>query len=254
MSNKILDDRQSAFLVTRPQKQAKLLFELSAKQGWQAVSFCPLALVYQTEKTQQMQYLAQEADVIFIVSPSAVDMVMPHLHHMALKAKWVCVGQGSAKALQQWLPETTIHYPKDGHDSEAVLRLPVLQAMFGQKVLILRGQTGRNVLANALQQQGATVTCLSMYSREPIALDWSIITQLKHDKTRTSICVTSQEIVEQLFTQAPQQLHTYLKSLLYLSIHHRISDALKSAGIMNVVTCGADNQQIFAALQKKWET
>jgi uroporphyrinogen-III synthase len=82
-----------------------------------------------------------------------------------------CVGVSTARQIADDLdlPLSSITYPKDvlSADSEGLWRLLKPQLPPNAKILILRGQTGRDWLADTLTQHGAAVTCLSVYRREP---------------------------------------------------------------------------------------
>ncbi len=257
---KIIDIMQLKFLptllITRPEALSQTLVENAYQQGWQAVSFCPIEMQLLDEQIGLMQEAVSQADVVFVVSPSAVSMVMPHLVNVQTKAIWACVGASSAELLAKWLPDTQIVFPKDGHDSEAVLRLPMWQKICQQqkKVVILRGTTGRNLLADTLSANGAQVCCLSVYKRIAKKLNLFVLEQLQDNQMPVALVISSQEIAKQLFTQIPIALHTYLKSLLYLSIHPRISNYLQEQGVKHIVDCGANNDAIFAALQLEWKS
>ena len=57
----------------------------------------------------------------------------------------------------------------DGHDSESLLEHPQLQAgeISGIKIVIFRGEGGRELLGNTLQSRGAEVFYADMYRRSP---------------------------------------------------------------------------------------
>lgn len=86
-----------------------------------------------------------------------------------------CVGVSTARQIADdlELPLASITYPKDdlSADSEGLWTLLTPQLSPNAKILIVRGQTGRDWLADTLTQHGASVTCLSVYRREPAA--WS---------------------------------------------------------------------------------
>lgn len=239
-------------LIARPAASSQDLVAAVAEQGWQAVPFCPLQMALLPEAIDSMQQAAMVADVIFIVSPSAVHLVMPYLGNIPEYVKFACVGEGSAKALAQYVDAARIVYPQDGNDSEAVLRLPFWQEIAGKNVVILRAQTGRNLLADSLQEKGAQVRCLSVYERQPCPIDWSVLSQLLLLNVPIAVFVGSQEMAKQLFTQVPTPLHTALKSLLYFSIHPRIGAFLHEQGINRVVNCAANHKEICAQLQHEW--
>ncbi len=85
-------------------------------------------------------------------------------------------------------------------DSEALLALPVLQELSDQKVLIFRGQGGRETLAQALRQRGATVDYCELYRRAcPEGLPESLLASpFAKTAARKMIMVHSGESLENL--------------------------------------------------------
>ncbi len=106
-----------------------------------------------------------------------------------------CVGVSTAKQIADDLdlylaaplraplraPLPTITYPKDGlsSDSEGLWALLKPQLSPNAKTLIVRGQTGRDWLADVLTRHGMSVSCLSVYRREPAAWSEEQLTTLK---------------------------------------------------------------------------
>jgi len=94
-----------------------------------------------------------------------------------------CVGVSTARQIADDLdlPLSTITCPQVGlsADSEGLWTLLKPQLSPNAKILIVRGQTGRDWLADTIAQHGATVTCLSVYRREPVTWSQEQLTTLK---------------------------------------------------------------------------
>ena len=82
-----------------------------------------------------------------------------------------CVGQATAQCIAQDLgcSLSDIVFPDDqqNQDSEALLTLLAPRLSAASRVLLVRGQTGRDWLADQLRARGVSVTCLPVYRREP---------------------------------------------------------------------------------------
>jgi hypothetical protein len=76
------------------------------------------------------------------------------------------VGQGSRDALaEHGLAPARLLVPTDGADADALLAEPALLEIAGWRVLVLRGETGRDDVAATLVRRGATVDELRAYRR-----------------------------------------------------------------------------------------
>ncbi len=78
---------------------------------------------------------------------------------------WLAVGESTAAEIRRagLAPE----YPRSGFNSEAVLALPCLADVAGKRILICRGDGGRDWLAARLRERGATVDVIPFYRRLP---------------------------------------------------------------------------------------
>ena len=85
--------------------------------------------------------------------------------------QWFSVGAATGGILADYgLP---VAWPTSGDDSEALLALPQLAAALdvpNRRVLILRGEDGRDFFAERLREQGVTVDFLATVSPQSAAV------------------------------------------------------------------------------------
>ncbi len=77
---------------------------------------------------------------------------------------WYAIGSSTARQLGAFIADVQ-HPPGPQMDTEALLSLPALQSVAGDKVLIVRGLGGREALAQELRARGAEVEYLEAYQR-----------------------------------------------------------------------------------------
>ena len=217
-------------LIVRPAERITADAAISEQAGWQPLPFPVLKIVSLAEALGRLKNQIADADAVFWVSPTAVEIASQHLDFSDGLAQYVVVGQSTKEVLAQYLTREII-CPTNGRDSEAVLQLDVWQQLpAGARVLIIRGQGGRDFLPRALKQRGFQVEIAEIYYREPLMPDWAQFQQCRPQ----AAYVTSGELVGLLFEQAPDELAQSLRTLLYLTHHERIADALRQHGAGNI--------------------
>ncbi|MEN7430943.1 uroporphyrinogen-III synthase [Chromobacterium sp. TRC.1.1.SA] len=234
-------------LAARPLAQcAGLLGKLRA-EGWQAEHLPLMEIEPLPAALAALPRQAAQADALFWVSPSAIDAAWPALAGLDLSGKRLaCVGAASAKRLAD-LSGLPVLHPAAGSDSEALLALPELADVSGQRWLIVRGEGGRALLADTLAARGAGVEVAEVYRRVDGAPDWTAFDAAPPD----AVIITSGEMVEQLFRLAgPRRMGT-LQCLLYCVPHPRIAERLDAFGATRIVTTRADDAALVAGL-KEW--
>lgn len=117
-----------------------------------------------------VQALAENRLVIF-VSPAAAEIGMALIDRywpqFPVTVHWVAVGKRTRQALADWGAQALAPAGDDEH-SEGLLTLPPLRDLADEKVLIMRGRGGRELLADELRERGARVTSLELYERIPL--------------------------------------------------------------------------------------
>ncbi|WP_409421356.1 uroporphyrinogen-III synthase [Pseudaeromonas sp. ZJS20] len=237
-------------LVLRPQPQADALCQALSLAGHHPVC-CPLfALTPGRELVQLPQALAEAALVIAVSAP-AVEQADGWLTAQGLS--WpttpaLAVGPATAAAWQQAGIQALA--PAQA-DSEGLLALPALQpeAVAGRPVLILRGDSGREFLAQQLTARGARVRYCECYRRETLPLDGASLWHKWRSSGVDSVIITSGDLFNRLSQLLPGAARPWLEQLTYYVPSTRIGDWLTRAGMHHIqLTQGAATAAILAAL------
>lgn len=157
-------------MVTRPEEQARGLLEGIAARGGRSV-FAPMITIQNMcsdEARARVRALANW-DILIFISKNAADygLRLIKAEKQSLEGRQIfAVGVGTAGRLRE-LGVREVIAPRSEFSSEGLLKLPGLsaQAVNGRRVLIVRGVGGRELLAHALQQRGATVEYCEVYER-----------------------------------------------------------------------------------------
>jgi uroporphyrinogen-III synthase len=130
----------------------------------------------------------------------------------------------------------------------------LLQAMqpLPRRVLLLRAQIGREWLAEKLQEAGAAVTPLAVYSRLPFAPPAQLRARLAAAAPEgLASVVSSSDAVDALagsFAGQPEVLQA-LRAGPALASHPRIAERLRAAGFARVAVCAPEVQAIVVSLR-----
>ncbi len=130
----------------------------------------PLVAREALPETPERRSLLQELDNfthIIAVSPYAARLLLDEIEQwwpqMPLGIQWYGVGAGTAAVFTE--RGLRPRKPARGWTSEALLALPSLQQFEHERVLLARGEQGRELIRQTLEQRGARVTALPLYRR-----------------------------------------------------------------------------------------
>jgi uroporphyrinogen-III synthase len=170
-------------LLTRPAEESAALAASLSEAG--IFSSClPLLATEPLPITPEHQAGCQGLDrycAVIVVSKPAARVALQLLDQYAPAVPalpWFSVGAATAQVLAD--QGLDVSYPEVGDDSEALLEVPRLReavAIADARVLILRGQGGRELLAERLRGQGASVDYLELYRRFLPAYDPDVLAQ-----------------------------------------------------------------------------
>lgn len=251
----------ASIVITRPLAQAQPLSQRIAALGLSPVIFPLLDIEPLRDTTQLDAALASLRDyaLAVFVSPNAIDAVFARISEWPAGVAVAVVGAGSRKRLAHHgltSANATIISPgeTDRMDSEALLPKLDLDALRGKRVLIIRGETGRELLTDALRSASIDVTQLPAYRR--LAPE---MTEARCDMLRqlaagdSDWIVTSSEALRILVQQAGQALGAQglerIQNQRIIVPHPRIAECAEELGFRRLVQAESGDDGLLSALQ-----
>jgi uroporphyrinogen-III synthase len=170
--------KKTPVVITRPLAQAEPLAVRLSAQSIDARAFPLLDIQPLQDPSALRAVLARLTDyaMVAFVSPNAVDAAFAYLTAWPVGVIAAVVGDGSRQALvRHGVTEATARVvsPTDTRrtDSETLVEVLDLPWLAGKKVLIVRAETGRELLADRLREAGVTVEQIAAYRRSSPVLD-----------------------------------------------------------------------------------
>ncbi|NNM69448.1 MAG: uroporphyrinogen-III synthase [Gallionella sp.] len=232
-------------LVTRPRDQASVLAQGIERAGGVAILFplLDIAPVADTQLLGEQISRLKQFDLAIFISPNAVQYGMAAIAaaHAVLPPQVATIGLSSARALHRAGVGSVIS-PTERSDSEGLLALPELAQMAGRRVIIFRGDGGRELLADTLRARGATVEYASCYQRSKARQGIEGLLRERPD----IITVTSSEALAHLREMLADST-TMLSTPLFVP-HSRIAELATSQGWTEVVLTAAGDDGLLASL------
>lgn len=255
------DDRELAgigVLVTRPRAQAEPLAALIEAAGGRALRFPVIEILPPHDSAPLAQAGARlhQYDIAIFISPNAVATA---LNAITARRAWPattqigCVGKGSAKALRQFglVPQLV---PGERFDAEALAALPALTHVAGKKIVIFRGDGGREVLSNLLTARGASVTYVECYRRARPEADTATLLRQWARGEIDIVTVTSGQGLRNLFDMLGALGQQWLVKTPIVVVSERIAALCRELGFKSApIVAPASDAGIVSAL-KAWRT
>ncbi len=242
-------------LVTRPEPSASALVSRLRQTGKHAWSFPLIEYTPGRDLPTLAQRLVslRENDLLFAVSPQAIHFSAPAM--IQANTAWpACVDYyaiGRRTALDLHMAcRQTVNYPEQSATSETLLNLPALKDVSGKHALILRGNGGRDLLAETLQQRGARVEFCECYQRIPCRYQGAEEAVRWRRQGITTLVVTSGEMLQLLYSLFPAiDRREWLLHCRLVVVSDRLATLAGELGWHSVtVADGADNDALLRAL------
>lgn len=247
-------------VITRPLAQAGALAQQVRAGGREAVVLPLLDIAPLDDAAPLKAALARLPDyaMVAFVSPNAIDAAFAHIERWPVRVPVAVVGEGSRTALLRRGVEAPIYSPLDpAHsDSEHLLDALDLEALRGRRVLIVRGQSGRELLADALRAAGVQVETVAAYRRSVPPLTPALAARLLDMLERPhDWLITSSEALRGLVALAREAggeaAVVKLQQQHLIVPHQRIFETAAALGFSHLTQSGSGDERLLAALQSR---
>lgn len=241
-------------VITRPAHQAQPLAGLIRAAGGNPILF-PVLEILDAEDLRPLNALIdrlEEFDLAIFISPNAVNKAMNLItarRALPPRLKVTAIGRGSVKELRHFGVANVIA-PSQKFDSEALLELPELKDVAGRRVVIFRGDGGRELLGDTLTARGARVEYAECYRRGKPNLDTAPLMKAWARNELHAITVTSSEGLRNLFDMIGKLGQTWLRKTPLFAPHPRIAATARELGLTTVIETGPGDEGLIAQLEQ----
>lgn len=234
-------------LNTRPAHQAAGLSAALAAAGAE-VAELPLITITRLPLAPEDERLLLDLDRydgVFFVSANAARLGLDAVANAWAQWPWrlpaYAVGASTAAVLADAGLEAVLPARAD---SEGLLALPALQAVAGQRFLLLRGEEGRELLPGTLRERGARVDVIALYRRALPAEAPAQWRALRAQGLPDDVVLTSPDALRHWQAVAGGEA----TAPRWVVVSPRLRALAEAAGARVVEAAGADVDSLLAAL------
>jgi uroporphyrinogen-III synthase len=146
--------------------------------------------------------------------------------------------------------------PAEGADSESLLAMPQLAHLEGQRVLIVRGTGGRDLLLEAITARGGQVQHAEVYTREPArpsAERQAEVEQLWRQGGIAAYTATSVELLEALVGIVTPRCRGLMDSTALVTGSRRVAEAASRLGLGSpIILADSPEDQALVGALVRW--
>jgi uroporphyrinogen-III synthase len=242
--------RGRTIVVTRAVHQASVLAQLIDQAGGRSIAFPAIAIEPPLDPQAAAATLHEIAsfDRVIFVSSNAVEQASVLAPGLAKGLRTAfAVGAATAQALHDRGVANVI-VPEDGADSEALLRLPQLQDVRERRMLIVRGEGGRELLSETLERRGASVQRAECYRRTlPAGRPDQLLAQWEIGAIDAVIAMSS-ETLSNFYDLIGERGRELLRTTPLFVPHARIAEAASRLGLTDVAITDAGDEGVVRGL------
>ncbi len=248
--------QNAKIIITKPEDQAKLLAEKIQQIGGMPIIFPTIKIIdiFDQDTLKNKLQKINSYDIIIFISPTAVQKTLPLLKlsgtpfskHISVMA----VGSGTATLLNQFNIQDVIH-PQENFGSEGLLALPQLQQIKNKKILIIKGEDGRELLSETLINRGAITEELTTYKRVMPIIDATKLLVSWQTSSIALIICTSESSLQNLINLLGTAAQPWLFQQLLLVSSPRLAQIASSLGFIKppLLAKNASDEALLSTLK-----
>jgi uroporphyrinogen-III synthase len=239
-------------VVTRPSGQAGGLSDLIRKSGGEPIEF-PVLEIRDVEDLRPLNALVDRLDgfdLAVFISPNAVNKAMNLVtarRDWPAKVAAATIGRSSERELARYGVGDIIA-PQGRFDSEALLELLPAERVAGRRVVIFRGDGGRELLGDTLTARGATVEYAECYRRGRPDADVGPLLKAWARGGIDAVTVSSSEGLANLYDMVGKLGQQWLRRTPVFAPHARIAEKARGLGLERVIETGPADDGLVAGL------
>ena len=239
-------------VVTRPVHQAQAFARLIKDAGGRAILFPAIEIrdVKDPYSVTRLVDRLDQYDLAIFVSPNAVERAMKLIsgrRKFPRRLQVATVGGASVRALERF-GITGVLTPEGRYDSESLLELPALAAVNGRRVVVFRGEGGRELLGETLRERGAAVEYAECYRRVRPEIDAAPLLQAWSRNGVDAVTATSSEGLRNFAEMIGPPGREQLADTPVFVPHPRIAGAAQELGVRKVIVTGPGDEGMLTGL------
>ena len=254
MSKKEL--HQTGVVITRPSHQTSEIKSLVNEHQGHPIEF-PLLEIQSKSQNETFQHTVlklEDYDWALFISSNAVQFGMPAVKHafhtLPESIKFAAIGPSTQKALKLFDVQDVL-IPEENFDSEGLLATSEMNDIQNKKIVIFRGEGGRETLAETLRARGAEVTYAECYVRTFPQTNLDLLKAFSEKIHISAILITSSEACKEFVRLSRQKNMDFLKDILFIVNHPRMVNVLERESFM---TFSSDEPSDQSMMKKLLET
>lgn len=186
---------------------------------------------------ENLTNLFEWSSMIVFISRNAARILSALVRNLneQLKTKTVfATGNGTADELRKYGIDSVL-FPTAQSGSDGLLQMTGLEApeIIGKNILIIRGDTGRELLKQSLEERGASVKYAEIYTRAIPDVSKKQVDSIWETSPPDIILFTSNQGLYNLVKMTPHIYHSKLFSTPFVSMSERIANTASNEGFMN---------------------
>jgi len=244
-------------LLTRPTEECAALAATLAEAGVHSASL-PLLSIEPLPETPEQRAMMRELDrycaVVVVSKPAArlgIELLDRYWPQPPFAQPWFSVGAATGAILRDY--GLDVSWPDTGDDSEALLALPRLSealAVPSPRVLILRGEGGRDFFAETLRGRGVPVDFLELYRRNLPSHPPGALSATIEAERLNGLVVSSGQGLQSLRELAADAWPEMVELTLFVP-SPRVAEMARQLGAKRIVDCrGAGAAALLTALRE----
>jgi len=235
-------------LVTRPAHQSQQLCELLVDAGFKPITFPTIDIVplpLEHNKKHALENLSTFDYVLFISANAVHQAAAYEITWQNDNTRYIAIGPKTAEVMSGIGITPDFISSKPFSSEQLMSQLP--SKLADKRILIIKGEGGRDFLANELKNKGMLVETLDVYQR---CMPVNSAPDLKHTGV-DFITITSKLALKNLALMLRDDFSTMSKHCVFVLFSERIEQYAKQIGCTHtIVSNNADNDSLVRAIKQ----